>query len=50
MLYYSRFSLAVVAGATEMSAGAIAGVFVLLTLAGQGLYKQFLSEGKVKSY
>jgi hypothetical protein len=31
MVYYSRFSSAVVAGATEMSAGATAGVFVLIS-------------------
>jgi hypothetical protein len=51
MLYYSCFSSAVVAGATEMSAGATAGVIVLLTLTSQGCHKQSpLSERKVKSY
>jgi hypothetical protein len=51
MLYYYRFSSAVVAGATEMSAGATAGVFVFLTLTSQGRYKQStLSVKKVKLY
>jgi hypothetical protein len=40
MLYCSRFSSAVVTGATKMSTGATAGVFVLLKLTSQGHYKQ----------
>jgi hypothetical protein len=51
MLSYSHFSSVEVAGATEMSTGATAGVFVLLTLTIQGRYKQSPpSEMKVKSY
>jgi hypothetical protein len=54
MLYYFCFSLAVVAGvagATEVSARATAGVFVLLALTSQARYKQSPpSERKVKSY
>jgi hypothetical protein len=56
MLYYFCFSLALVvvagvAGATEMSAGATAGVFVLLALTSQGRHKQSPPfERKVMSY
>jgi hypothetical protein len=50
MLYYSCLSSAVVAGATEMSAGATAGVIVLLTLTIRCYKQSPLSERKVQSF